>query len=305
MKRPIWIYLFFICLVSSSCLKVDDPTPDLPSLLARLQERSQYSTFLAAIERTDLQNQLDGGIIATIFVPTNLAFAEYFAANGYADINAIPLDSLNLLVSYHIQLGSAAISQIIPNYYTSPSRSGADSTNLSLLIDVVGNSMVLNNYAEVSMPDLQANNGYLHGIDKVLLFPKTLDLLTGRNEMFLEAIEAADLTDLLNEEGPYTIFVPTDDAFTSYFQTTEGVDSLQDWTPDRIGEIFRYHIVAGNRQSTSFNGGDVNTLNRTETLIVNSFDNSLVINITASSLLVNIQGTNGVMHFIDKLLIPN
>lgn len=305
MMKYYWIILLTAVMSISACLPGDE-TQKLPTLLKKLEERTQFSIFLEACNIISLYPQLDGGLNMTIFAPTNSAFEKFFATNGYNSISDVPQGILDQLISYHVQLGIATVADIVPSYYVTPTSAGFDSTALTILIDEVNGEKLLNNKASVSMPDIQGRNGYIHGIDEVLDFPKVLDLFTeSRNSIFLEALERTGLKELLEDNDAYTVLVPTDQVFEEYYAANDAISSLDDWQPERLKEIVRYHILEGNIRTSDIDGIPRETLHNGETLNIVIFDNGLLINERIGSLAGDVQGINGVAHFIRGILLPD
>jgi len=117
----------------------------------------------------------------------------------------------------------------------------------------------------------------------------------------VQAVVKAGLVDALSSEGPFTVFAPTNDAFEALF-TQLGVTGIDDLTAEQLTPILMYHVVSGNVLSTELTSGEVGTLNANSNLTV---DLSSGVKINESAVVAaDIQGANGVVHVIDKVLIP-
>lgn len=117
----------------------------------------------------------------------------------------------------------------------------------------------------------------------------------------LAAAEAAGLVDVLQSEGPFTVFAPTDEAFAALPEGT--VEALLA-DPDALREILLYHVVAGQVLS-----GDVVGLTSAETVQGSSIsisidDGTVVLNGTANVVAVDVEASNGVIHVIDAVILP-
>jgi uncharacterized surface protein with fasciclin (FAS1) repeats len=122
----------------------------------------------------------------------------------------------------------------------------------------------------------------------------------GNFKTLLAAIEAANLTDTLKGEGPYTVFAPTDKAFEALPEGT--VDALLKDT-DKLKRILLYH-VADQRLMAK----DVVSMNEITTLEgqkppVKVADQEVSIG-NAKIIMTDIPASNGVIHVIDTVLIP-
>ena len=125
----------------------------------------------------------------------------------------------------------------------------------------------------------------------------------GSFNTLVAALQAADLVDLLRTDGPFTVFAPNDDAFAALPEGT--VESLlEPDNRDLLVSILTYHVVPGRLLS-----GDVVAVSSLATangadLSVNVTDDGVMIN-EANVIGLDIEGTNGVIHIIDSVIIPS
>ena len=118
--------------------------------------------------------------------------------------------------------------------------------------------------------------------------------------ILVEAVTKADLAGALSAEGPFTVFAPTNEAFKALFKEL-GVSGINDLTAEQLTPILTYHVVSGKVMSTDLSNTSVATLNGEKIKI--DVSNGVKINdshVTAA----DIKGSNGVIHVIDKVLIP-
>jgi transforming growth factor-beta-induced protein len=119
--------------------------------------------------------------------------------------------------------------------------------------------------------------------------------------ILVEAVTKADLAGALSADGPFTVFAPTNEAFNALFKQL-GVSGIKDLTAEQLTPILTYHVVAGKVMSTDLSNTSVATLNGQKIKI--DISNGVHINeskVTAA----DISGKNGVIHVIDRVLIPN
>lgn len=119
--------------------------------------------------------------------------------------------------------------------------------------------------------------------------------------ILVEAVTKAGLAGALSADGPFTVFAPTNDAFKALFKQL-GVSGIKDLTAEQLTPILTYHVVAGKVMSTDLKNTSVATLNGQKIKI--DISNGVKINdskVTAA----DISGKNGVVHVIDRVLIPN
>ena len=119
--------------------------------------------------------------------------------------------------------------------------------------------------------------------------------------ILVEAVTKAGLVEALSATGPFTVFAPTNDAFNALFKQL-GVSGIKDLSAEQLTPILTYHVVSGKVMSTDLSNTSVATLNGKKI----SIDISTGVKINDSKVVkADIQGTNGVVHVIDRVLIPN
>ena len=116
------------------------------------------------------------------------------------------------------------------------------------------------------------------------------------------AVATAGLVETLSGEGPFTVFAPTDAAFTALLETlgasAEDLLSLAELT-----QILTYHVAEVNALSTDLTDGPVTTVNGQDVTIA-IMDGTVMINGTATVTMADITADNGVVHVIDAVLVP-
>jgi uncharacterized surface protein with fasciclin (FAS1) repeats len=122
----------------------------------------------------------------------------------------------------------------------------------------------------------------------------------GRFTTLVAALEAANLVDTLKEAGPYTVFAPTDDAFNKLPAGT--VEGLLEDIPT-LTNILLYHVVPGKYMAADL--VDLTSLETVsgETLTISVTDDIVMIN-DAEVIIPDIEASNGVIHVIDTVLLP-
>ncbi len=117
----------------------------------------------------------------------------------------------------------------------------------------------------------------------------------------VEAVTKADLAGALSAEGPFTVFAPTNEAFEKLFKEL-GVSGIKDLTAEQLTPILTYHVVSGKVMSTDLSNTSVATLNGKKIKV--DITDGVKIN-DSHVVKADISGTNGVVHVIDNVLIPN
>jgi len=116
------------------------------------------------------------------------------------------------------------------------------------------------------------------------------------------AVTAGDLVDVLQGDGPFTVFAPTNEAFASLPDGTLEM-LLKPENKDKLVSILTYHVVPGKVMSTDLaNGMKANTVNGAA-IHVEIGDNGVMIN-NAIVTAADINAKNGVVHVINKVILP-
>jgi len=140
-------------------------------------------------------------------------------------------------------------------------------------------------------------------IDEIMgMGPSIVDIAVAddRFETLVTALAAADLVDTLQGEGPFTVFAPTDEAFEALPEGT--LDALLE---DKVAltDVLLYHVVPGKVMAA-----DVVTLDAAGTLqgenVAITVDGEDVMVNESQIIITNVEGSNGVIHVIDAVLIP-
>lgn len=130
-----------------------------------------------------------------------------------------------------------------------------------------------------------------------------VDIASG-NESFqtlTAALQAADLAGVLAGEGPFTVFAPTDEAFAALPAGTLEM-LLMPENKDKLVQVLTYHVVAGSVKSTDLETGMVPTVEGSD-VNVTLGENQVMVN-DASVVTADIEASNGVIHVIDKVILP-
>ena len=114
------------------------------------------------------------------------------------------------------------------------------------------------------------------------------------------AIQAGGLTATLEGQGPFTVFAPTDQAFSTVPAATRQ-QLLQPQNRKTLTRILSYHVVPGDLSSGQLNPGAVKTLEG-QTLTVRTGSQVTVNNAKVTQ--PDIQASNGVIHVIDRIIVP-
>ncbi len=133
----------------------------------------------------------------------------------------------------------------------------------------------------------------------------TISELTGSSDSFevlAAALEAAELTEVLGGEGPFTFFAPTDEAFEAL---PEGAveQLLLPENKDVLVQVLTYHVVPGTVLSTDLETGDIASVEGSDLAIDAADADSVTIN-NANVVFADVTASNGVIHVIDRVILP-
>jgi uncharacterized surface protein with fasciclin (FAS1) repeats len=122
----------------------------------------------------------------------------------------------------------------------------------------------------------------------------------GKFTTLLNAFKAAALTEMMRGKGPYTVFAPTDEAFTRL-----AAGSLNTLLKDarKLKAILQYHVVPGTLAAKDLKAGELKTVEGTPLLVASHEDGKFTVN-GAKILQADIAASNGVIHAIDAVMLP-
>ncbi len=297
--------VFLIGLLAFTSCNNDDDNMDEPAMGNTIADiaiaNPEFSILVEALTKANLVGAVaDENAELTVFAPTNDAFVALLSDLNLSSLDDVPSETLKSILLYHV-IGSKAISSDLESGYY-PTLSTYNDNNMSMYIKV-DNGVFINKNTKVTTPDIMADNGVIHVVDKVILPPSVVNIAVD-NENFttlVNAVVKAGLVDALSAEGPFTVFAPTNAAFEALFNSL-GISGIDDLSAEQLIPILTYHVVSGNVLSTDLVSGEVSTLNPESKITV---DLSSGVKINNSKVIVaNIQGSNGVVHAIDQVLIP-
>ena len=287
--------------------------PIVGTIVAPAYFNKDFTTLIAAVQAadTDILGLLlgngpsDEGL--TLFAPTNAAFE----AAGITDVNGA-----DAVLAYHVIDGTIMASML-------PSTTGAAAGvptlgGENIYITNAGADVTINGTTTVVATDITGSNGVVHVIDRTLI-PPTQSIneivagFAGGNPaeftLLAAALARAGLADFFDGDGPYTVFAPTDAAFEAAGLDLAAINASE---PTVVAGILTHHVVQANVNvfSTDLVDGNVTMLNE-QNITISLGD--LTVQDAAGSTppaslvpsLLNVLATNGVIHVIDKVLLPS
>jgi transforming growth factor-beta-induced protein len=265
------------------------------SLAGTVVADERFSTLKAALEKAELVSVLEQGEF-TVFAPTNEAFAKIPAAT----LDALLQDkaALTRVLLYHVVPGSVKAEKVL----ASKDLQTANELNLKVSANQDGAFI---NSSKIIQTDVLASNGVIHVIDSVLLPPATdktlVDIVVedARFTTLKTAVVTAGLVDTL-QQGEFTVFAPTNEAFAELGEATLNAVLADKAT---LSSILLYHVVPG-----AVKAQDVLASQELKTamegLLTPELRNGEAYINNARILQTDIEAKNGVIHVINKVLLP-
>jgi uncharacterized surface protein with fasciclin (FAS1) repeats len=295
---PLALVMAFVVLFSSC--KKDDPVVTPPKdITVVATENGSFKTLLTAVTKAGLVSTLQGPGPFTVFAPNDAAFAK-------VDLSKTSDADLKATLLYHV-LGAKVLAADIKTGQTEVGSAGGP----KLYVTKNANGVFINGNSKVIATDVAASNGVIHVLDNVLSVPSTTiaGIVAGDPKNFttlLDLVKKAGLADVLSSPTiGYTVFAPTDAAFTELFKTVNPATL----TVAQIKQILLYHVVPSRVFSPELANGDVTMADDNKSKVTIDLTNGATVkgvgNTTASKITsANIMATNGVIHVIDKVLLP-
>ncbi len=304
-----------------ACKEEDDvTTPTTPSVTKNIAELAiadnRLDSLVVALSEAGLVSTFQGTGTFTVFAPDNQAFVDLLASNNaWNRISDIDQTTLTNVLLYHV-LGSKVNSADITNdsYAATLNKTGPNGTSTSLFLET-DNGVKINNNATVIAADVMASNGVIHVINAVIT-PKNVVEIALNDDRFstlvaaLTADSSFTYVSTLSGTGPFTIFAPTNAAFTALLNSNPSWNTLNDIPTATLAKVLEYHVVAGaNVQAGQLTQGQSITTIAGSTLTVDLMNGAQLetTNTTQGKvdiIVTDVQGTNGVIHAVDQVLLP-
>ena len=301
--------MLLVAIVFVSCDNSDDPMPVDNTITGLAVKNPNLKILVQALTRADLAATLKGAGPFTVFAPTDAAFTAFLKTTPYATVNDVPKDVLTQILLNHVVSGSVKSTALTTTYIKTLAKGSASATNnLSMYVDVTS-GVKLNGVATVTTADVMASNGVIHVVDAVINLP-TIVTHALANKNFSSLIGALtgtgqpDFVGTLNGAGPFTVFAPTNAAFTAL--NTE----LPNVSPADLTKVLQYHVVGGaNVLAATLTEGQMVTpiLTPAQKFTIQLTGGAKIKDAKeriSNIIITDVQCSNGVIHAIDKVLLP-
>ena len=317
MKKRIYVYaiptiIAAFLVIFSSCNKDDD---DIPTISGLLSDRSLFTTLNSAVIKGGLVAKLNGTEQLTLLAPTNDAFAA--AGITSAVLESLSSNDVANILYYHV-IPSKILAADMP---AGPNAKVLTFNGDSVFVTRNTNGVFVNGI-KVAEADIIASNGVVHTLSTGVLMPAPGNILATAAANGLDSLVKAinfvatapggdPTTTTTIADTLLTVFAPTNAAFTALL-TDLGLTDITQIPIATLMATLKFHAIQGRAFSSDLTNGNLTMVSGGITTITLPAGTSTVTTIsglgngtnTAKITKANIICRNGVIHVIDKILIP-
>ena len=270
------------------------------------QNTPDLSILVEAVVAAGLAPTLSAGTL-TVFAPTNAAFAALLTELGVSKQALLankPL--LTAVLTYHVLSSTVSLASVPVGKAITPVGGGF------FKIESAGGLKITdgrNRVSNITATDIQASNGVVHLVDLVLL-PANQDIVATAQALpdfsiLVEAVVAAGLVETLQGTGPFTVFAPTNTAFAALLAELGVSKAALLADKALLTKVLTYHVVGARVLKAEVPVGAAIATVQGQTFMV---DTSLKITDqkqrTTSIVATDVFTSNGVIHVVDRVLLP-
>ena len=305
LKKISLISALFIFITSCSDDEAGQIIDNTPTTFEIIANSPNHNTLEELLINSELRDVIDSGIF-TVFAPTDEAF-------NAVDLSSLTDEQATQILLNHVLTGKAESSDFGNGYErTNATETFTGNTNsLNIYINVDG-GLTLNGVSSVINSNNDASNGVVHFVDTVIPIPSISTFVTADTgfSTLATALTREDQPDFVgtlssfNDPAPFTVFAPTNDAFTDLLAELE-IESLEDIEATLLTATLNTHVIAGNMiREEDLTTATVGTLGddidiNAETAVITDVNNRDI-----NIIITNIQAGNGVIHKVDRVILP-
>ncbi|MBW2962850.1 fasciclin domain-containing protein [Mesonia aestuariivivens] len=318
-KQNLFSILLIVCsLTFMSCNDDDDAvltenSSEQTTIADIVIDNENYASLEAALIKTDLVGTLSSDQKFTVFAPDNEAFSTFLNDKGFDDLDAVPNSVLRQILLNHVISGEVMSGDISTGYVTSMAEEETSESNLSMYINA-DNGVIINGEVTVVDADIEADNGVIHAVDRVIDLPTVVTFATA-DPNFSTLVSALTREDNFTyvstlstvagtSPSPFTVFAPTNAAFEDLLEELN-VQSLEDIETATLASTLNMHVIANaNVREEDLTSGTVTSLGGE---IIIDAENATITdanNRQTNIIVTNVQASNGVIHAIDQVILP-
>lgn len=310
--KKLSILLLSSSIILFSCKKDEDAVSN--TITDVVVSNPDFSTLEDAVLKANLQSTLSSPGTFTVFAPNNAAFT----ASGItsATLNALTPAQVSNILLYHT-LGSKIAAADVP---AGPNAKVITASGDSVFVTKNASGVFINGI-QVTTADVATDNGIIHVIGKVLMPPSGNIVETAVSAGLDSLVKAVTRATTAPGGDPtlastlstakLTVFAPTNAAFTQLLSALS-LTNINDIPVATLLAVLRYHVVGNRAFSSDLSNGNLTMLANGTTLINLSNGTGGVPTITGNGngvnksniIATNIMCRNGVVHLIDRVLIP-
>ena len=283
-----------------------------PSILELAKGNPNLTVLVEAVTAADLAATLSGPGPYTVFAPTDAAFAALLTELGITKAQLLADKALlSAVLSYHVLSPGIVMKADLPlGKAIQPLLA-----NAFFKIDAVGADTLItdgrNRRTKIVTANVPTTNGVVHVIDQVMLpadknIVQTAIAAAPEFSILVEAVIAADLVTALSQPGPFTVFAPTNAAFEALLSDLGLTKEALLADKPLLTRVLTYHVVAGNvLKADIVVGSAVPTLQGDSFTVDSAFTLRDQCGCLAQLIATDVIASNGVIHVIDKVLLPS
>lgn len=274
----------------------------LPTIAETAVANGSFKTLVAALQKTHLVEAVNGKKVLTVFAPTDAAFEDLCKQTGCTLEQLLGRPDLKAILSHHVVAGASPSTAVAGKRLIS-----LEGGNLEVSTD---GKTVKVDQATVTAADIPCSNGIIHVIDKVLLPPTTaskIDNLAAtlvadeRCKILLKALEKVDLVSALSGDKEFTVFAPTDRAWTGLANKLAlTVDEIME--REDLKKTLLNHVIKGTVYSKDLQDEMRAEMMSGSKLQVRLLGRGVRI-ANAEVTKADVLCTNGVIHYIDQVIL--
>ncbi|QIH38106.1 fasciclin domain-containing protein [Flavobacterium sp. Sr18] len=309
-----WALIVLFSIAAVSCDDDDNNVVVDNTITGKATATANLSILVQALVKADLATTLKGAGPYTVFAPTNDAFTAFLATTPYATINDVPKEALTQILLNHVVTGAVKSTDLTTGYIKTLAKGTASTTNTLSMYVNTSSGVKLNGIATVTTADIMASNGVIHIVDKVIDLP-TIVTHAAANANFSTLVSVLNRSGqpnfitALSATGPFTVFAPTNAAFTA-LNTELAPGGIAGVSAANLTKVLQYHVVSpANVLAASLTEGQIVTpiLTPAQTFTIQLTGGAKIKdanNRISNIIITDVQCSNGVIHAIDKVLLP-
>ena len=310
-KIKVIIALLALTFFAISCDDYNKPMPD-NTITGIAKTNTNLSILVQALVKTNLATTLQGAGSYTVFAPTDAAFVAFLKTTPYATLNEVPTNVLTQILLNHVVSEMKMSTDLMTGYVKTLATSPTSGANTMSMYVNTASGVKLNGVAMVTIKDIMASNGVIHIVDKVIGLPTIVTHATA-NDNFKSLVGALtsagqpNFVSILSGTGPFTVMAPTNDAFAALnIELAPG--GIASVSSANLTKVLQYHVATGNVLAANLREGQkIATLQTPQEYTIELMGGAKIRdarNRISTIVATDVQCSNGVIHAINKVLLP-